>query len=539
MIGWAGVSAKGRMMDDFLNELDGFHQEQPAQMDPDEIGSLPDVAEFQEASEKMGGFEAPPMHQQHSLMLGQGGSFNLGIMADFDAVLTEPPSDGGNFFNESFDDNVQSAGHVDQGFYMTQAAAAPEPAAPLNSRVRQRASEETSDDDATAVGTPLPGTPTPSCSGESVQSSKSARAMNFKECCLFLAHTDRMTLSKRGDRERNWRELTSDFGTAYAWAAECGLSQTDTLKQKMKLFLQERRQRNHLKLWRTFQDKCSSVQDVANELKWAAGGQPSAAVGEQVPHFSWDFTVMAQYIFDRTRSENKREKGAPGSILDWPEGPRNDFVAKLVALHLDNGSTFFEPFNRFKDLVVLSEVEQAILSFCDCAHCKSWGLPGKVSSDCGKQLHEKAQWCYQRLAWTKTRCRIMVKLLNLHSKFVGRTEYQLYENVARTQDPDLALIAHWPDSDIKSLLGSSHSVKSCTHCKSGGAKRARMRGNKTSSSSAALCVCSLDDLEADAVETAKAFSKYELYDFVEEEEEDEPEKEEAAELAEKMSNLAV
>jgi len=323
---------------------------------------------------------------------------------------------------------------------------------------------EGSDDDDCTQPPPSPTqdeTPTTSRQGMSLR--------QHIEFCEVIAKN----LGINSRRERDWNKLWNVFVNDCAWGGVFFNYNRNLFKQKAKLILHERRERVHLRYWNTLK-ACASPRDIAIHLLRDAGPVPD----------EWDFGVIAEYLFTRAQG---REAG-PGSILKWNPEARDDMIAKIRTLHLENNETFFQISLRFKKLVSRSEIELALLSSCTCDECAKWNVSCESSDP---EL--------LRLAWTRSRAEIVSHLLAEHE--ASPANVMALEASIRSSDLfPLNVFSKWSRKNILDFLSASHSEKSCSACLRG-SKRPR-RSSVANPDAADLSDISLDFVEANALEVS-------------------------------------
>ncbi|GBG32988.1 Hypothetical Protein FCC1311_092142 [Hondaea fermentalgiana] len=262
-------------------------------------------------------------------------------------------------------------------------------------------------------------------------------------------------LSMNRRAERDWGNLYVEGGRKYAsWWYEAFPS-VSLYKQKGKLLFCERRGRVQLGFWKQLVKRKEQLRPSENLIDMVAGELEKRANAFPIPMVDpnaraelgvnpWSFRAEAMVLCDKIA---RGEKG-PGSILDWPETGRRAVLAKVLDLHRAYGDGFEGVSRHFNHLIVQAEVELAVLSACDCHHCKAWDVgPARGR---GPEL---------RLLWSRRRAALVRSVLELHGEYPD-DELKVAQ-LARAKHVELEC---WRDDAIIALLKASHNHTTCNTC---------------------------------------------------------------------------
>jgi len=254
-------------------------------------------------------------------------------------------------------------------------------------------------------------------------------------------------------QERDWNQLYEKLKRKFTWMTKAFAS-VSLFKQRCKLLMEERRKRQHVATWKN--------------MKAAATGPAITVILEKrlktqnIPEVSNDYSMLGDYFAQRIQRSDR----SPGSILDWPNGPRTAIVSKLMALHKYHGyGSFYQVHEHVDQLVQACEVELAILSTCDCEGCSEWKLA---------EYRGTTQAYDLRLRWTRKRAQLMHDVLTLHQE---HSDFDMKEFAALVREK-MPLFKNWREKDIASFLHGSHSSRSCIACSPGSKPKRPYRNRK-------------------------------------------------------------
>jgi len=276
-----------------------------------------------------------------------------------------------------------------------------------------------------------------SCSKIQPISSRSAGLTLENHIAFMELIANHLELNRRA--ERDWSALYTEGYVENPDWWKAAFPTVSLFKQKGKLLFLERRGRPQLRFWRELQAQktpegiASLLQSKASAFQLPDPGIPGG----------WQFGPESFHLSDRIL---KKEKG-PGSIIEWPDEARDSIGEKLVLVHKLYGDGFESVTKHFQSLAVQSELELAILMYCDCPLCDAWDL---------KEI--RTQPAELRLYWTKKRASLMKGLLCLHQQ--GKKD-EAFMDAAKKQMPIARL---WKDDAILNMMKLSHGSSHCTIC---------------------------------------------------------------------------
>ncbi|GBG26942.1 Hypothetical Protein FCC1311_031652 [Hondaea fermentalgiana] len=257
-------------------------------------------------------------------------------------------------------------------------------------------------------------------------------------------------------QERDWNQLYEKLNQKYDWMSR-SFASVSLFKQRCKLLMEERRKRQHVATWKNMKSALTgpAITVILEKRLKLLNVPPS-----EVP---WDFSMLGDYFAQRIQRSDR----SPGSILDWPQGPKNSMISKLMALHKYYGyGSFYQVHEHVDQLVQACEVELAILSTCDCVGCSRWKLT---------QYRVNTQAFELRLRWTRKRAEIMRDLLELHRQHPHVDQEGEFATLVKEKIP---VFENWRNKDINLFLHAAHSSRKCNACEPGSRPKRPYRNRK-------------------------------------------------------------
>ncbi|GBG30511.1 Hypothetical Protein FCC1311_067312 [Hondaea fermentalgiana] len=237
-------------------------------------------------------------------------------------------------------------------------------------------------------------------------------------------------------RERNFADMYRKLSDAYKWM-QTTFTDISLFKQKIKLYLQERRTRQNLNFWRKL---TANQGDPKRTLSFLKSEFSQTLIPESI-----DLGPIAEYLAHLVVKKAK----SPGCINDWDADARKAMIDLLVAVHQEEGvGAFTLAHGAVSGLITLGAVEMTIVSNCTCKTCASWNVPS------GKQTHETI------LAWTKTRMSIMRDVLKAHVEAAERGTWSTFKTLAHR----IPQVENWSVDRLNNFVQSVHNTESCEFC---------------------------------------------------------------------------